>query len=165
MKQYESSIEELFENYARSIFVTEDKRYIGSMPELELEYYDEGTNAIKWGDVEFIERHLVDKLMFEIILEDGNLVKVTEDHSLMVLRENKLVESKVYELKEEDLFVTLNGLTRCKTIVPMERKARWVYDIQMKDNPHTFFANGVLVHNSVFIKLKVDENTLKEQLE
>ena len=163
MKQYESSIEELFENYARSIFVTEDKRYIGSMPELELEYYDEVTNAIKWGDVEFIERHLVDKLMFEIILEDGNLVKVTEDHSLMVLRENKLVESKVYELKGEDLFVTLNGLTRCKTIIPMERKARWVYDIQMKDNPHTFFANEGLVHNSVNRKLKVYKNTFKEQ--
>jgi intein/homing endonuclease len=34
----------------------------------------------------------------------------------------------------------------------LDRGARWVYDIQMKDNPHTFFANGVLVHNSLFAR-------------
>jgi len=35
----------------------------------------------------------------------------------------------------------------------------------MKDTPHTFFANGILVHNSVFIKLTVDEDTFKKYLE
>src|SRR3990167_4351849 len=28
---------------------------------------------------------------------------------------------------------------------------QYVYDIGMKDTPHTFFANNILVHNSVFV--------------
>jgi hypothetical protein len=34
--------------------------------------------------------------MFKIVLENNNFVQVTEDHSLMVLRDNKLIKAKAY---------------------------------------------------------------------
>jgi hypothetical protein len=33
-----------------------------------------------------------------------------------------------------------------------------VYDITMKSNPHTFFANGILVHNSCYFRILEAEN-------
>jgi hypothetical protein len=47
----------------------------------------------------------------------------------------------------------------------LDRGARWVYDIQMKDNPHTFFANGVLVHNSIFLRVETESENLKGWLD
>lgn len=158
-------IKVLFDTMAKNVFVTKDNRYIGSLPDIELQYYDEKTGQVRWGQVDFIQKHFVDKPTFQISFENGSFVVVTEDHSLVVKRNENVVQTKVYQLQQNDQFYTLNGWTKMNKITPQERYARWVYDIQMKDNPHTFFANGVLVHNSVFIKLKVDENTLKEQLE
>ena len=33
-----------------------------------------------------------------------------------------------------------------------------VYDITMKSNPHTFFANDILVHNSCYFRILEAEN-------
>lgn len=158
-------IEQLFDTMASNIFIDGDKRYIGELPNLELEYYDENTKTIKWGGVEYIEKHLVDKPMFEVSLSNGFKIKVTEDHSLMVVRKGELIESKVYEIEDNDVFITVNGNTILENITPLERQAEWVYDIQMKDTPHTFFANGVLVHNSCFLKYNVDVEKLTKVVE
>lgn len=152
----------LFDTMAKEIFVTQDNRYIGTLPNIELEYYDEIVGQVKWGQVEFIQKHFIDKPMFKISFKSGDYVEITEDHSLVVKRDNKLIQTKVYQLQNGDQFFTINGWVEIETIVPLERHANWVYDIQMKDNPHTFFAHGVLVHNSVFLKLsKSKQDTIK----
>ena len=53
---------------------------------LQLTNYING--EIKFDEVEFIYSHMSDKQLYEIELEDGKTIKVTEDHSIMVLDEN-----------------------------------------------------------------------------
>lgn len=150
---------------AENIFITNDNRYIGELNNIQLQYYDEKEKIIKWGNVDFIYKHYVDKPMFKVELENGKSVEVTEDHSLMVIRKDELRQSKVYQLKEGDIFVTLDGQAKIINIEPLDRQARWVYDIQMTDNPHTFFANGILVHNSQFLIMEKSEEEIDEYLQ
>ncbi len=158
------TIEELY-NLIQQVFIIQDGRHIKKLPFIQLEYYDQKTKTIEWGDVDFIERHYVNKPMYRVILMNDEFVEITQDHSLVVLRNNKLIQTKVSRVKQNDQFITLKGITTVKDIELLPESFNWVYDIQMKDTPHTFFANGILVHNSVFIKLTVDEDTFKKYLE
>jgi intein/homing endonuclease len=84
----------------------------------------------------------------------------------MVLNsEGKLEECKTINLKIGDEFITLTGNSKVKSITKLEPSNNWVYDIQMKDNPHTFFGNGILVHNSVFLKVGTDKDKLIKWLD
>lgn len=57
-------------------------------------------------DVLFVYSHETEKEIFEIELEDGKTIKVTEDHSIMVLDKNgELVEKKPFELTDEDVCI------------------------------------------------------------
>jgi DNA polymerase elongation subunit (family B) len=64
---------------------------------------------VKFDDVEFIYSHTSDKQLYEIELEDGKTIKVTEDHSIMVLDENgePTIEKKPFELSENDVCVVI----------------------------------------------------------
>jgi len=61
-------------------------------------------------DVKFLYSHNVSKDIYEIELEDGKTIRVTEDHSIMVLDEfnNPTIEKKPYELTENDLCLVFN---------------------------------------------------------
>ena len=65
---------------------------------------------IKFDEVEFIYSHMSDKQLYEIELEDGKTIKVTEDHSIMVLDENgePTIEKKPFELIEDDICVVID---------------------------------------------------------
>lgn len=60
---------------------------------------------VRWDDVEFLYSHNTDKDVYEIELENGTTIKVTEDHSIMILDENgePTIEKKPYELTENDI--------------------------------------------------------------
>ncbi len=157
----EKTIHQLFESQAQNIICLSNGRQIGALKDIEMQYYDENDKTIKWGDVQFIERHKVDKDMYNIILENGQFVKVTQDHSLMVLNnEGKLEECKAIDIKVGNEFITLTGNSKVKSITKQKPSNNWVYDIQMKDNPHTFFCNGILVHNSVFLRVSQTKDKL-----
>lgn len=57
--------------------------------------------------VEFLYGHAVDKDVYEIELSDGKIIRVTEDHSIMVLDENgePTIEKKPFELTESDICI------------------------------------------------------------
>jgi DNA polymerase elongation subunit (family B) len=74
---------------------------------LSLPYYDK--NDIKIGKVQYIERHKIKKKMFCIKSKSGKCVKVTEDHSIMVIDESgNLIQKTPKELKKEDKIVVLD---------------------------------------------------------
>lgn len=52
-----------------------------------------------------IYRHKVKKRMFKIYAENGDCVTVTEDHSLMVLRENNVIEVKPLDILPNDRLI------------------------------------------------------------
>lgn len=64
---------------------------------------------IKFDDVEFIYSHSSDKQLYEIELEDGKTIRVTEDHSVMVLDANgePTIEKKPFELTTDDVCLVM----------------------------------------------------------
>jgi len=49
-------------------------------------------------DIKYIMRHKVSKKCFKLKSKSGKEIIVTEDHSCMVIRDNKLIEVKPYEI-------------------------------------------------------------------
>lgn len=95
-------------NYASRV-ETKDKKefYFFDNIDLGITNYIDGN--IKFDDVEFIYSHMSDKQLYEIELEDGKTIRVTEDHSIMVLDENgePTIEKKPFELTEDDVCVVI----------------------------------------------------------
>ena len=121
------------------------------------------TSNLYYGDVKRIIRHKVSKPKWTITTRFGHSVSVTNDHSLMVLRDDKLYKVKPSEVKPGDEAMSVevmygdivegaDKITSC--VHTGEYKDEYVYDIEMDDDNHTFFANDILVHNSAYITLQ-----------
>ncbi|OYT38904.1 MAG: replication protein C [Desulfurococcales archaeon ex4484_58] len=83
---------------------------------LEVLTLDKKTGKIKWGKVTWIIRHYVDKIL-EIKVEGGGTLKLTGNHSIMVIDENgELVEKKASEIKAGEYVLSFT------TILPGEKK-------------------------------------------
>lgn len=142
--------------------------------DLKLPYYDEENCAIETGLVQYIERHFAKKELFKISTSDTYVV-VTDDHSLMIFANDKLTKYTAKECEVgHSVIVNKNGTKCISQIVSIESMGEvdtTLYDIGMSDTPHTFFANDMLVHNSIFCSAlplikkfhpDVDENNEKE---
>lgn len=137
------------------IFKENSKEIIILIHELNSPCFIDDKNLVENKQVLTIYRHLCDKQMYKIELEDGSFVEVTEDHSLMVERNGNLMEVTPTELESTDICVNIdcNRLMIINTIKLDRREQKFVYDIVMKDNRYPyFFANNILVHNSCFFK-------------
>lgn len=109
-----------------------------------------------YAPVKRVIRHKVTKAKWSLVDSDNNEVIVTNDHSLMVLRDGNLQKIKPYDVDvENDFLVTISdGNIEIRDIVKCERignfEDEYVYDIEMNDDTHTFVANNILVHNSIY---------------
>lgn len=67
------------------------------------------SDEIKFDSVEFMYAHKCEKDVYEIELEDGKTIRVTDDHSIMVLDSDgkPTIEKKPYELTEDDICVVI----------------------------------------------------------
>lgn len=172
----EKTIEELFNCGNR--FYNEATEYgvkEYSMPNsLETLTYNPCFNEIMYGEVNYIYRHKVCKDLYEIEDESGNIVTVTEDHSVMVERDGNLVQSKPADIRENDNLISVDdsAIEKSKSLkrapvksVSKIRKANneYVYDIGMKDHTKPwFFGNNILLHNSCYFSAY---NTLKNDID
>jgi DNA polymerase elongation subunit (family B) len=64
-------------------------------------------NNAKYMNVRSVYRHKVSKARWRVTLEDGKTVEVTNDHSIMVEREGKLIEVKASEILQSDIFISI----------------------------------------------------------
>lgn len=122
---------------------------------------------IYYGNVKRIIRHKVSKPKWTITTFLGHSVSVTDDHSLMVLRNDKL-DKKLYKVKPSEVNPgddamslevmygdIIEGSDRIMSCIRTgDYNDEYVYDIEMDDDNHTFFANDILVHNSAYITLQ-----------
>lgn len=106
-----------------------------------------------------ISRHKVDKLLFKVSIPNGRSVVMTKDHSLIVLRDGKMIEEKPAEMRFADMIAYKeNGLVKyvkvseCKVCFAGKTED-YVYDMEVDDNEHMFFANDILVHNSLYVRI------------
>lgn len=100
----------------------------------------------------YIKKHLVEKEMFEIIGQDKQ-VKVTVDHSLIIFRNHHFISCSPKNIQSGDKLVILTasqGIDYVSEIIvrSLGVQQEWVYDLEI-DGCHNFFANDILVHNSV----------------
>jgi intein/homing endonuclease len=70
--------------------------------------YDIAKNEPYMGHINYVYRHKVEKDMYEIEDSNGNTVTVTEDHSIMVEREGRLIEVKPVDIDVNDIILTLS---------------------------------------------------------
>lgn len=105
--------------------------------------------------INYIMKHKVKKKIYRCYVADL-FVDVTEDHSVMVLRDGCVSVAKPDEILDSDMFIMnvgdggvefLNGDWECLGELELD-----VYDLEV-DETHTFFANDILVHNSNYFTL------------
>jgi len=70
--------------------------------------YDIAKDEPYMGHMNYVYRHKVEKDMYEIEDSNGNTVTVTEDHSIMVEREGKLIEVHPVDIDINDVILTLS---------------------------------------------------------
>lgn len=102
----EKTIEDLFMS-ASAYKIVGDKEYAYN-DELMVLSYDKTRQEPYMGHINYIYRHRVSKAMYEVTDANGNTVTVTEDHSVMVLRDGTLVEVKPADITQGDVLLSVN---------------------------------------------------------
>ena len=124
-----------------------DLKALSVSKDLELEYKP----------IKYVMKHTVKKRLFKIKC-NGKEVIITNDHSIMVKRDDELIEVKPFELTQlfnTDSLIIANEdslgfySTRNFEIEDLGVQEETVYDIEVEDN-HNFFGNNILLHNSVY---------------
>jgi len=117
-------------------------------------------NNLYYAPVKRIIRHKVTKPKWKIKTKSGKEIIVTNDHSMIVFRNNKQIEVKPAEILKTDKILCIKKYLKIMeyyfdTIESCEQvenfKDEYVYDIEVDDNTHTFIANDILVHNSTYV--------------
>lgn len=104
------SLENLFskleENNEEHVIDSSNREFIFPK-KLKLPFYDEENKKIKTGNVDYIEKHKIFKKRFKIKTKLGKEIIVSEDHSIMVLENSRLIEKKPTELSKNDEIITI----------------------------------------------------------
>jgi hypothetical protein len=113
---------------------------------------------LEFNRIKYAMKHRVEKRMYRITV-NGKSVEVTEDHSIIVKRDGTILSVKPTEIVREDVLITINeSQSRIQDnsdflIEDIGIVEQDVYDIEVENN-HNFFANRILVHNSVYMNVE-----------
>ena len=112
-------------------------------------------------DIAYIMRHKTNKMIYRVVSESGRFVDATEDHSIIVCRGGKIIEicPTNINIDSDKLIVAEKTLSlgyifekiASVDCSPYNGTDNFVYDIAVVsdcDDEHTFFANGICVHNT-----------------
>jgi hypothetical protein len=154
---------------------------------------DEGRKVIKMngyeliycGDVEtrtlgngfsriiYVSRHKTVKNMIRVTVssERGeDSVTVTTDHVCMVYNTDHFFENKAAkELRVGDLVSVYDRKSDSELVGEISKiddtgkTEEWVYDIEVDDDGHCFYADNILVHNSQFISIRCITDFFRRQ--
>lgn len=143
----------------QSLFTEQNMILLGGKeycyPRIEVLSLDPRTKEVRFGKVSYLVRHLVSKPIYRVHTLES-YVDVTSDHSVMTYSPDG--EDWITETKPEDITQGTMGFIPdanhtgyiLRRFVSVERQpdtTGFVYDIEV-DDTHTFFANGILVHNT-----------------
>jgi len=167
----ETDIEKIFRNVD---FRVGEKEYYFPKNVKVLTLDKNGKTTYK--NVRYVMRHKTNKKMYRVWFNNQQYIDITEDHSLMASHSDITDFGKLEPLKPSSemfdyLFVLLNNEKKIeffKAVKIEEIKYNgYVYDIEVEDT-HTFFANGILAHNtdSVYFlpREKYSLNKLKKEI-
>jgi hypothetical protein len=150
---------------AGSRFWSEETEYgikeYSSSDLLKVATFDQEAVVAYYAATNYVYRHKVSKEKWQITDEHDNAIVVTGDHSVMIDRDDMLLEIRACEMTLDDVLLTLH--TRCSSLMHAEKTNiksitklddfvdEYVYDIGMKNEDRPwFFGNNILIHNSVY---------------
>lgn len=166
-----TTIESLFElsyNTFGLEDITQNNQEIVKCDKLVLNWTKE--NELQYVPIKYIMRHKVSKPKFKIKTKSGKEIIVTGDHSCIAFRngEQLTIKAKDIDISTDKVLSIIDEHKYDGTIsvLPNIIKYRfediesieqlddfdneYVYDIEVDDDSHTFIANDILVHNSVY---------------
>lgn len=122
--------------------------------------------------LKFISKHTTTKDIIKITIESVigiNAIQVTTDHTCMIYNKQRFFDN----LKADDVHIgnyvsvrdERTGVQYIGTVVNIEntgKTADYVYDFEVDDDLHCFYANNVLIHNSVFFNIKCVTDVFKQ---
>lgn len=175
------SIEELWdklhqkpykEKYILKEYERDGREFIHPL-NIKFPYHYERHRINKYGDVEYIERHKVKTRLIRVITYHGKFVDLTPEHNVMIMDfddpKKRMITKKAADLKPGSDQVYLcnspHSYSRVSAIVDLGESERYVYDVGMKNNPRVFYANDIMVHNSVYVKFPDKFKDLDEMIE
>ena len=160
---YEVTIEDLFNDLLRSgnkLVRTKDHDIV-SVDGIYTLSLNPNDLTINWCDVYAVVRHRSSSYLYEVILDDGSSLKVTEDHSLFTLDNGVVEVVRAGDLRVGD-YVLIADVGNLKTThygVGVLRRVSdvrfigvgdgYVYDLSVEPYEN-YVANNVVVHNSTF---------------
>jgi DNA polymerase elongation subunit (family B) len=154
----EISIENLYEKIQSTELEYKNEQFVKNITENIKSLSVNNNCELEYKNIKYIMKHKVKKELFLIFIGEKKVV-ITKDHSLIVCRDNKLTSVKPEEvLINSDLLVYLDENKKIQfcidySIVNLGECEEIVYDIEVEDN-HNFFANDILIHNSVYMQLE-----------
>ena len=100
------TIEELFLNGSK--FWKEGNKEYSANSNIEVAVYGQSTTGpVKLDSYNYVYRHKTSKRRFRLTDNLGNQVVVTEDHSVIILENEKLIEKKPMDVKKGDKILTI----------------------------------------------------------
>lgn len=156
-------IEDLFER-SGEIVKNENGSFVKRLDETIFSKSMNSNFEIQDKKIVYVMKHKVNKRMFKITVNDKSVI-ITEDHSVMINRNNTLVSVKPTEiLKTDELILeSKQNIIENYKIEDLGIQELDVYDIEVEDN-HNFFGNDILLHNSAYYTIEpfVDEYLKKK---
>lgn len=101
----EKTIEDLFNNSEE--FWNDGSKEYAYDPDLMVMSYNPDLVEPFLSHINYIYRHKVSKDLYEIEDELGNIITVTEDHSVMVERNGFLIEVKPTDISDNDILISI----------------------------------------------------------
>lgn len=101
-----------------------------------------------------MKHHTPHKRILKVILDNGEHVVATEDHSLFVLKESKIVSvtTDSFSVGGKLVIVKENCVEECLiTSISEQPNCEFTYDLCVPKNENFVLANGILAHNSYSI--------------
>ncbi len=159
---YEVAIEDLFNELLRSSNLIRTKDYdLVNTDGIYTLSLNPKNLTINWCSVYAVVRHRSNGYLYEVVLDDGNSLKVTEDHSLFTLDDGVVEVVKVSDLRVGDYVLVADVgtsehthystavLRRVSDIRFIGVVDGYVYDLSVEPYEN-YVANNVVVHNSTF---------------
>lgn len=148
-------IEDLFEK-SGEIVKNENGSFVKRLDEKILAKSMNSDFEIQDKKIIYVMKHKVNKRMFKISVNNKSVI-ITEDHSVMIKRNDNLISAKPIEILETDDLISNNlkdnVITEKYKIEDLGIQELDVYDIEVKDN-HNFFGNDILLHNSAYYTIE-----------
>ena len=148
-------IEDLFEK-SGEIVKNENGSFVKRLDEKILAKSMNSNFEIQDKKIIYVMKHKVNKRMFKISTDNRSVI-ITEDHSVMINRNNNLISVKPTEILKSDELISNNlkdkVITENYKIEDLGIQELDVYDIEVEDN-HNFFGNDILLHNSAYYTIE-----------